>query len=273
MTSIRLTLLFSILFAFSSLAKPLYPVGEKFEFQAYALGFIPIGKVWMDVGTGSFNNIPTYRFHARCYGDYKIYLADVHVSSDISKKTDKSLFHSIEQYGSQRKGRRLLFDWKNNKAIYSRRETNGLYRIAGVTDIAPDVWDIFGCAFRSRRFFKTELGASTEIKCIQKSKVYHLRCTVVERRPFRVKGVGVFNAARVKISVINLKPKEVFKGLLNLDKDIVLWIDVSTKTPLFISTKVPFGFVKPTVKLVMKKWHTVPGFEPEILPRSALRKK
>jgi len=48
---------------------------------------------------------------------------------------------------------------------------------------------------------------------------------------------------KLKISVLNLKPKEVFKGLLNLDKDIVLWIDASTKTPLFISTKVPFGFV------------------------------
>lgn len=273
MTSIRLTLLFSILFAFSSLAKPLYPVGEKFEFQAYALGFIPIGKVWMDVGTGSFNNIPTYRFHARCYGDYKIYLADVHVSSDISKKTDKSLFHSIEQYGTERRARRLFFDWKSNKVNYVRLEKDGKYRLRRVIPVDPDVWDIFGCAFRARRLFKTELGKSTDIKCIEKRRIFHLRCTVVERRPFRVKGVGVFNAARVKISVINLKPKEVFKGLLNLDKDIVLWIDVSTKTPLFISTKVPFGFVKPTVKLVMKKWHTVPGFEPEILPRSALRKK
>jgi len=273
MTLRRIIFLTAVIFALSLNAKSKYPINEKFEFQAYALGFIPIGKVWMDVGTGSFNNIPTYRFHARCYGDYKVYLADVHVTSDISKKTDKSLAHSIEQFGSQRKGRRLLFDWNHNKAVYSRRETNGTYRIAAVTDITPDVWDIFGCAFRSRRFFKTELGASTDIKCIEKAKVYHLRCTVVERRPFKVKGVGIFDAARIKISVINLKPKEVFKGLLNLDKDIVLWIDVSTKTPLFISTKVPFGFVKPTVKLVMKKWDTVPGFEPKFLPKSALRKK
>ncbi len=273
MTFIRLIFLISVIFAFSLSAESKYPVGEKFEFQAYALGFIPIGKVWMNVGTGSFNNIPTYQFQARCYGDYKVYLADVRVSSDISKKTDKSLAHSIEQYGSQRKGRRLLFDWKNNKANYFRLKTNGQYQLYSRVNVTPDVWDVFGCAFRARRFFKTDLGASTDIKCIEKSKIFHLRCTVVERRPFEVKGVGIFDAARVQISVINLKPKEVFKGLLSLDKDIVLWIDVTTKTPLFISTKVPFGFVKPSVKLVMKKWDTVPGFKPKFLPRSALSKK
>jgi len=273
MTFIRLIFLISVIFAFSLSAESKYPVDEKFEFQAYALGFIPIGKVWMDVTTGSFKNIPTYQFRARCYGDYKVYVADVRVSSDISKKTDKSLFHSIEQYGSQRKGRRLLFDWENNKANYYRLDTNGQYRLGSVTPITPDVWDVFGCAFRARRFLKTELGASTEIKCIEKTKVLHLRCTVVERRPFEVKGVGIFDAARIKISPINLKPEEIFKGLLNLDKDIVLWIDVSTKTPLFISTKVPFGFVKPSIKLVMKKWDTVPGFEPKFLPRSALQTK
>ena len=271
MTFIRLIFFTATIFAFSLTAKSKYPVGEKFEFQAYALGFIPIGKVWMDVGTGSFNNIPTHQFRARCYGDYKVYIADVRVSSDLSKKNDRSLFHSIQQYGTQRKGRRLFFNWKNKKANYFRLETNGQYRLCNVTPIAPDVWDIFGCAFRSRRFFKTKLGASTDIKCIEKAKVFHLRCTVVERRPFEVKGVGVFDAARIKISAINLAPKEIFKGLLNLDKDIVLWIDVSTKTPLFISTKVPFGFLKPSIKLVMKKWETVPGFEPKLLPRSALQ--
>jgi len=267
------TFLLAALLAGSVIAKPKYPVGEKFTFQAYALGFIPIGKVWMDVGTGSFNNIPTYQFHARCYGDYKVYLADVRVSSDLSMATDKSLFHYIEQFGTERRGRQLYFDWTNNKLSYVRLEKDGKYRIRREIPITPDVWDIFGCAFRTRRLFKTGLGESTEFKLVEKTKVYHLKCTVVERKPFEVKGVGIFDAARLKMEAVNLKPNEIFKGLLELDKDIIIWIDVSTRTPLYISTKVPFGFLKPTVKLVMKKWETVPGFEPKLLPKSALKKK
>ncbi|RLD11771.1 MAG: hypothetical protein DRI44_02820 [Chlamydiae bacterium] len=273
MKLLRLVIISSIFIAISLNAKSKYPIGEKLEFKAYALGFIPIGKVWMDVGTGSFNNIPTYQFHARCYGDYKVYLADVRVSSDLSKKTDKSLFHSIEQFGTERRGRHLYFDWASDKLHYVRLEKDGKYRLRRTVPITPDVWDIFGCAFRTRRLLKTELGAYTDVKLIEKTKIYHLRFTVVERRPFEVKGVGIFDAARIKMSALNLKPKEIFKGLLNLDKDVTLWIDVSTKTPLFISTKVPFGFFKPTIKVVMKKWDTVPGFEPTFLPHSALHKK
>jgi len=270
MKLLRFILISAVISAFSLNAVSKYPIGEKFEFQAYALGIIPIGKVWMDVGTGSFNNIPTYQFHARCYGDYKVYLADVRVSSDISKETDRSLYHSIEQYGTERRGRHLFFNKGNNEVDYVRLEKDGKYRHRATIPVTPDVWDIFGCAFRARRFFKTEMGESTDIKCIEKRKIFHLKCTVVERRPFKVKGIGVFDAVRVKMSAINLKPKEVFKGLLNLDKDVTIWIDVSTRTPLYISTKVPFGFLKPTIKLVMKKWETVPGFEPKLLPESAL---
>jgi len=260
-----------LLLAFSSYAESPYPVGEKLEYKAYALGIIPIGDVWMDVSTGTFANQQTYQFHARCLGDYILYVADVHVTSHLSRETDKSIFHAIEQFGTERRGRRLLFDWQSNQVRYVRREKDGKYRLRRSTPIGPDVWDILGCAFQARRRFKTELGASTDVKLIEKDKVFHLRCTVVERRPFEVKGLGVFDAARVKLSAVNLKPNEVFRGLLNLDKDVVLWIDVSTKTPVFMSTTVPFGFLRPTVKLVLRKWHTVEGFEPKLLPRSALK--
>ena len=181
MTFLRYILFSSIILALSLNAKSKYPVGEKLEFQAYALGFVPIGKVWMNVDSGSLNNVPTYRFRVRCYGDYKVYLADVRVSSDISKENDHSLVHSIEQFGSQRRGRKLIFNWNNNTADYFRRETNGQYRLCKITKITPDVWDVLGCAFRERRLFNTKLGSSTDIKCIETTKVYDLRCTVVER--------------------------------------------------------------------------------------------
>jgi len=56
MKLLRFILISAVISAFSLNAVSKYPIGEKFEFQAYALGIIPIGKVWMDVGTGSFNN-------------------------------------------------------------------------------------------------------------------------------------------------------------------------------------------------------------------------
>ena len=122
MTFIRLIFFTATIFAFSLTAKSKYPVGEKFEFQAYALGFIPIGKVWMDVGTGSFNNIPTHQFRARCYGDYKVYIADVRVSSDLSKKTiDRFFIQYSNMVHSEKEGvffligkikRRIIFDLK-----------------------------------------------------------------------------------------------------------------------------------------------------------------
>lgn len=251
--------------AFSKAESP-YPIGEKLKFKAYALGFIPIGTVWMDVSSGVFENIPTHVFNARCYGDYKVYLADVRVSSHLSKQTDKSVFHAIEQYGSERRGRRLLFSPDNQFAKYVRLEKDGKYRQRCITKISPDVWDVFGGAFQARKRFNTTLGASTEIKIIEKRKVFHLKCTVVERKPLTIKGVGTFDAARIKVSAINLKQNEIFKGLLNLDKDVEIWIDSSTATPLLMVTTVPFGFLRPTIKLVLKEWETVPGFEPKMLP-------
>ena len=242
-----------------------YPTGEKFMFKAYALGFIPIGTVWMDISTGMYENIPTHIFKARCYGDYKVYLADVRVFSHLSKQTDKSVFHAIEQYGSERRGRRLLFSPDNQVVKYVRLEKDGKYRRRCVTKISPDVWDVFGGAFQARKRFNTALGASTEIKIIEKRKVFHLKCTVVERKPLTIKGVGTFDAARIKVTALNLKPDEIFKGLLNLDKDLEIWIDSSTATPLMMVTTVPFGFLRPTIKLVLKEWEMVPGFEPKML--------
>jgi len=243
-----------------------YPTGEKFKFKAYALGIIPIGTVWMDITTGMYENVPTHLFKARCYGDYKIYLADVRVFSHLSQKTDKSVFHAIEQYGTERRGRRLLFSPDNQFVQYVRREKDGEYRARCVTKVAPDVWDVFGGAFQARKRFDTEIGASTEIKIIEKRKVFHLKCTVVERKPLTIKGVGTFDAVRVKMSALNLKPDEIFKGLLNLDRDVEIWLDSSTATPLMMVTTVPFGFLRPKIKLVLKEWQTVPGFEPKLLP-------
>jgi hypothetical protein len=44
----------------------------------------------------------------------------------------------------------------------------------------------------------------------------------------------------------------------------VVWIETSTRTPLYMSSKVPFGIFRPTVEVVMKEWTTVPGFEPRL---------
>ena len=38
---------------------------------------------------------------------------------------------------------------------------------------------------------------------------------------------------------------------LNLDKDVEIWIDSSTATPLLMVTTVPFGFLRPKIKLVL----------------------
>ena len=257
---------FLFLFTAFSNAEPDYPSGEKFTFKAYAVGFIPVGTVWMDISTGSYENIPTYIFKARCYGNYLVYVADVRVFSHLSKKTDKSIFHAIEQYGTERRGRRLIFSPDNKFAKYNRLENDGLYKTRCITKVSPDVWDIFGGAFQARKRFNTELGASTEIKIIEKRKIFHLKCTVVERKPLTIKGVGTFDAARVKISVLNLNPDEIFHGLLNLDKDVELWLDSSTATPLLMVTTVPFGFLRPKIKLVLEDWQTVQGFEPKRLP-------
>jgi len=257
---------FFLLITTFSKAQSQYPIGEKFKFKAYALGFIPIGTVWMDISTGTYKNLPTHVFKARCYGDYKVYLADVRVVSHLSKKTDKSVFHAIEQYGTERRGRQLVFSPDNQSAKYIRLEKDGKYQKRCVTKISTDVWDVFGGAFQIRKRFDTTLGASTEIKIIEKRKIFHLKCTVIERKPLKIKNVGTFDAARIKLQAINLKPDEIFNGLLNLDKDVEFWIDSSTGTPLLMVTTVPFGFLRPTIKLVLKEWEMVPGFEPKMIP-------
>jgi hypothetical protein len=247
----------------SAFAAKHYPIGEKLQFKAYALGFIPIGTAWVDVSSGSYNNIPTYTFNGRCYGDYMVYLADVRIKSELSKETDKSLFHSIEQYGTERRGRRLYFDWESNQVKYIRWERDGKYRLRAITKIDPDVWDVFGVAFHAREDFPTEVGEYMDLKLIEMRKVFHIRFTAVEQRLIEIPDVGIFKAAKIKFKALNLKKDEIFKGLLDLDKDMELWVETSTKTPIVFTSTVPFGIIRPSVSVVLKKWTTVPGYEPK----------
>ena len=271
MKHLRLLALSCALAAWPAAARCPYPLGEQLTFQAYALGIVPIGTVWMDVSTGRYANQATYQMNGRCLGDYLVYVADVRVTSQLSQQTDHSLFHAIEQYGTERRGRQVVFDWNRNEALYTQLQKDGSYQLHKTTPITPDVWDIFGCAFHLRRNFPTAIGASTDVKLIEKDKVYQLRCTVKEKKPFDLGKLGVYEAMRVQLSPLNLKPDEVFKGLLNLDRDVVLWVETSTRTPIYMSTTVPFGIVRPTVKLVLKEWKIVPGFEPRRLPAEALK--
>jgi len=244
-----------------------YPVGEQFTFTATAVGFLPIGTVWMEVTTGSFEQTPTFVFNGRCFGDFKLYLADVRVSSHLSARTDQSLFHCIEQFGSERRGRRLMFDWQSNLVRYVRLERDNVtYKLRREVPVSPDVLDVFGCAFRTRRLFRSfATNSAVEIKVIETERVFHLRAIVADRKPLTVPGIGTFDAARIRFEALNLKSNEVFKGLLDLDKDIQIWVDTSTCTPLYMCSKVPFGIVRPTVEVTLKEWKTVPGFEPVLL--------
>ena len=248
-----------------------YPVGEKLEYRAYALGFIPIGDVWVDISTGVYNGVPTYQFNGRCLGDYKIYVADVRLTSHIDAQSDRSVYHYIEQYGSERRGRRLLFDWNKNQVDYIRREKDGSYAFRRSTPVTPDVFDVFASGLQARHHFSTDIGTTNDVKLIEKDRVYHLKCTAVEEKYIDIPEVGVFKAARVTFQAVNLSKDEIFKGLLDLDKDIELWIDTSTKTPLVFITSVPFGFVRPKVSVVLKKWHTIPGFEPVLYSRDVIK--
>jgi hypothetical protein len=252
------------------LAAPPYPIGERLVFKAEFIGFIPIGTVWMQITTGSYNSVPTVQFDGRCLGDFKLYVADVRVTSHIAVPTDQSVYHYIEQFGSERRGRRLLFDWPNKQMHYVRLERDGQYRLRRTVPVTPDVFDVFSAAFWARRYFDPVVGTNAEIKVIETEKIFHLRCSVVERRPFVVSGIGVFDAVRVKFEALNLQPNEIFKGLLNLDRDIVVWIETSTRTPLYMSSKVPFGIFRPTVEVFLKEWHTVPGFEPRLYGTNAV---
>jgi hypothetical protein len=242
-----------------------YAVGEKIRCQAYFMGVVPIGTVWMESSTGSYAGVPTYEFNGRCYGKVLFYTADVRVKSHLSRFTDQSLYHEIEQYGSERRGRHLLFDWPGGKVDYVRRERDGTYKLRRSVPVGPDVWDVFGAAFYARNKIDLTLGVTNEIKVIETEKVFHLGCIPVERRPFFVKDFGTFDAVRVKFCALNLAPDEIFKGLLDLDRDIVVWIDVSSRTPIYMSSAVPFGIVRPWIEVHLKEWVTAPGFEPHLL--------
>ncbi len=245
----------------------LYPVGESLVFEAIAIGVIPVGTVFMETTTGTFENTPTFVFNGRCVGRVAFYSADVRVSSHLSVGSGQSLFHCIEQYGTERRGRRLHFDWESNIVRYVRlQRDNTTYKLRRAVAISNDVFDVYGCAFAARRLFTNlAVGATAEVKLIEAERVFDISVSVVERAPLTVPGIGTFDAARLVFTPLNLKKKEVFKGLLNLDRDINVWIDSSTRTPLYLCSKVPFGFLRPTVEVRLTQWKTVPGFEPTLL--------
>ncbi len=251
-----------------------YPLGERLVCKAWFVGFIPIGTVWMGITTGSYNNVATTVCEGRCLGDFKFYVADVRLASHLDATSDRALFHQIEQYGSERRGRRLVFDWQSNVVNYVRRERDGSYATRRVVPVTLDVWDVYSCAFQARKYFQPVVGWSNEIKLIETERIFHLRVTVLERKNLKIDGLGTFDACRIGFTPLNLKPKEVFKGLLNLDRDMEVWVESTTCTPLYMRTAVPFGFLRPKVEVVLTEWHTVPGFQPKAIsvdPAAAAR--
>lgn len=239
-----------------------YALGERLHYQAYALGFIPIGTVQVTGSTGTFEGIPTYHFTGRCYGDYLVYLADVRVSSHLCRETHHSLFHEIQQYGTERRARQLRFNRDEDTLTYTRLEKDGVYRERSTVPMGPDVWDIFGAAFYYRTHFPTNVGEYLDIKIVEITRMFHLRFKVVEKRPFSLRGLGTCEAIRIEMSALNLEPDEIFSGLLELDRDVELWIETSTRTPIYLKTTVPFGIVRPSISVRLREWHAVPGFIP-----------
>lgn len=242
-----------------------YPIGERLVCKAWFVGFIPIGTVWMGITTGSYNGASTIVCEGRCLGDFKFYVADVRLASHLDPQTDRALYHEIEQYGSERRGRRLTFDWRSNVVNYVRRERDGSYKTRRVVPITQDVWDVYSCAFQARKYFQPVVGWSNDVKLIETERVFHIRVTVLERKQLQIQGLGTFDACRIGFTPLNLQPHEVFKGLLNLDRDIEVWVEATTCTPLYMKSAVPFGFLRPKVEVVLTEWHTVPGFEPRAL--------
>jgi hypothetical protein len=239
-----------------------HALGESLTYKAHALGFIPIGTVWFNSSTGSYKGIPTFHFTGKCLGDYMVYVADVRVSSHLSQENDHSLFHEIQQYGSERRARQLTFNRARNTLKYTRLERDGTYKERRTVPMGADVWDIFGAAFHYRKEFPTNVGEHCDIKIVEITRMYHLRCKVVEKRLFDLKGIGVCEAIRIEMKPLNLKPEEVFDGLLELDKDVELWLEAKTRTPIYLKTGVPFGIVRPTITVRLTEWNAVEGYIP-----------
>jgi len=242
-----------------------YPIGERLVCKAWFVGFIPIGTVWMGLTTGSYGGAETIVCEGRCLGDFKFYVADVRLASHLDSWTERALYHEIEQYGSERRGRRLTFDWRSNVVNYVRRERDGSYKTRRVVPVTPDVWDVYSCAFQARKYFQPVVGWSNDVKLIETERVFHIRVTVLERKQLAIEGLGTFDACRIGFTPLNLQPHEVFKGLLNLDRDIEVWVESTTCTPLYLKSTVPFGFLRPKVEVVLTEWQTVPGFEPRMV--------
>ncbi len=269
------SLCFFISSLFASLgvyASDVHPIGEKLTYKAYAVGVLPIGTVTQETFTSNFEGRATYCFTGRCYGDYLVYLADVRLAAQVDRYSGQSLFHDLEQYGTERRGRKLLFDRMTRKMTYTRLEKDKVtYKVRRVIDADSDVDDIFGGAFKVRARLGSNLGDSTEVKLVETDKIFHLRISVVEKTILRIKNVGDFHAMRVTITPLNLKKEEVFKGLLELDKDVTIYLEEKTKTPLLISSTVPFGFVRPRITVTLSDWQQVPGFEPRPVTEEELK--
>ena len=269
------SLCFFISSLFASLgvfASDIHPIGEKLTYKAYAVGFLPIGTVSQETFTSNYEGRTTYCFTGRCYGDYLVYLADVRLGAQVDRYSSESLYHELEQYGTERRGRRLSFDRLNRKMTYTRLEKDKVtYKVRRVIDADSGVDDIFGGAFKVRARLGSNVGDYTEVKLVETDKIFHLRVEVVEKTILKIKNVGNFHTMKVVIKPLNLKKEEVFKGLLELDKDVTIYLEEKTKTPLLISSTVPFGFVRPRITVLLSDWQQVPGFEPRPVTEEELK--
>ena len=93
--------------SFYASGSDVHPVGEKLTYKAYAVGILPIGTVTQETFTSNFEGRTTYCFTGRCYGNYLVYLADVRLAAQVARYSGESLFHDLEQYGTDRTLRAL----------------------------------------------------------------------------------------------------------------------------------------------------------------------
>ena len=231
--------------------------GEKLVYTAYILGkMIPLGKAELEINEIEMDGGKFHQFVGTVNGGYLIFDVKMRLESLVDYYTLRPHVFNYEQSGFEKKIRKLDFDWKEKKIIYSKKkfwEEN--YTERARTAVMPRTRDILSTMYFARAL-KPEIHEKMVMNLIEKRDIWTVVVEVIDKKLVRLPSGEECKAMLVTITphAIDKNNNKVFKGLFGLKGNISLWVTEDKRIPIQIEGDYTMGIIDLHITVVLDEW-------------------
>ena len=257
-TIISLVLFFTI--ATTIVAEPLnfdrslIELGEKLNYRVFMFGkLLPLGTASLEIKETTIENKKYYLFEGNANGGYLIFNVALNLKSFVDYKTlQPSLFIHIQD-GFEKRTRKLIFDFDENKIIYQKKIGDSEYIERARTDMLPFTRDPLSTLYFARPL-SDRLKEKMFLRTIEKRHIWSICVETVQKKELTLLSGKKCTALLVKIIPEKPSDNQLFRGLFGLEGEIMLWVSEDKKIPLLIEGNYMFGFIPLKIIVMLNDW-------------------